>query len=83
MKLRDSDGYYTNRHSCFLLQYHLVLVTKYRNPVLRGRVADGMREYIKRYFSDRGLPVHAFDIQQDPSSARKYRSSLIRTLRKE
>lgn len=65
MKLRDSDGYYTNRHSCFLLQYHLVLVTKYRNPVLRGRVADGMREYIKRYFSDRGLPVHAFDIQQD------------------
>lgn len=24
------DGYYINRHSCFLLQYHLVLVTKYR-----------------------------------------------------
>ena len=22
--------YYTNRHSCFLLQYHMVLVTKYR-----------------------------------------------------
>ena len=26
--------YYTNRHSCFLLQYHMVLVTKYRLPVL-------------------------------------------------
>lgn len=28
------QNYYVNRHSCFLLSYHLVLVTKYRKPVL-------------------------------------------------
>ena len=35
---KNSDGYYKNRHSCFLLSYHLVLVTKYRKPVLTGVV---------------------------------------------
>ena len=31
---KNIGGYYKNRHSCFLLSYHLVLVTKYRKPVL-------------------------------------------------
>ncbi len=30
------DGSYKNRHSCFLLQYHLVLITKYRHEVIKG-----------------------------------------------
>ena len=29
---KKGHPYYTNRHSCFLLQYHMVLVTKYRQP---------------------------------------------------
>ena len=33
-KKKSGQPYYTNRHSCFLLQYHMVLVTKYRKPVL-------------------------------------------------
>ena len=37
---KNSAGYYKNRHSCFLLSYHLVLVTKYRNPVLTGEVKE-------------------------------------------
>ena len=37
MKIRG-DGYYVVRHSCFLLQYHLVLVTKYRRPAITGEV---------------------------------------------
>ena len=36
-KHKKNQPYYTNRHSCFLLQYHLVLVTKYRKPVLFGQ----------------------------------------------
>ena len=35
-KVKDKP-YYTNNHSCFLLTAHLVLVTKYRNPVLQGK----------------------------------------------
>ena len=34
MKKNNNNTYYLNRHSCFLLQYHLVLVTKYRKPVI-------------------------------------------------
>lgn len=34
MRKKRGTDYYVNRHSCFLLQYHLVLVTKYRHPVL-------------------------------------------------
>jgi len=29
---KKGQPYYTNRHSCFLLQYHMVLVTKYQHP---------------------------------------------------
>ncbi len=32
--------YRTNRHSCYSLEYHLVLVTKYRHPVLIGKLRD-------------------------------------------
>lgn len=32
--------YKTNRHSCYLLEYHLVVVTKYRHPVLQGKLKD-------------------------------------------
>ena len=28
--------FYVNRHSCFLLQYHMVLVMKYRKPALES-----------------------------------------------
>lgn len=35
---KKGTGYYVNRHSCFLLSYHLVLVTKYRKPVLDGDI---------------------------------------------
>ena len=46
MKIRGGNGYYVNRHSCFLLQYHLVLVTKYRRPAITGgrrERAEGVR----------------------------------------
>ena len=38
MKLQKGTSYYTNRHSCFLLQYHLVVVVKYRRPVIDGEI---------------------------------------------
>ena len=65
MHFRDSDGYYTSRHACFLLQYHLVLVTKYRHPVMVGDVRDAMKGYVQKFFDDRGMPVHAIDVEPD------------------
>ena len=34
------DKYRKNRHAVYLLQYHLVVVTKYRHPVIDGDVKD-------------------------------------------
>lgn len=36
--------YKTNRHSCYDLEYHLVVVTKYRHPVIIGKLRDRLIE---------------------------------------
>lgn len=54
---KKDQPYYTNRHGCFLLQYHMVLVTKYRKPVLRGEVRDLVYQIIRDIFSERGLNI--------------------------
>ena len=38
--MTDFDKYRKNRHAVYLLQYHLVVVTKYRHPVIDGDVKD-------------------------------------------
>ena len=54
---KKNQPYYTNRHSCFLLQYHMVLVTKYRKPVLTGPVKDTVYRIIREIFDERGLTL--------------------------
>jgi putative transposase len=51
------QSYYKNRHSCFLLQYHMVLVTKYRHPVLTGAVKDLVYRTIRDIFEEKGLVI--------------------------
>ena len=51
------QSYYKNRHSCFLLQYHMVLVTKYRHPVLTGAVKDLVYRTIRDIFAEKGHGV--------------------------
>ena len=51
---KKGQPYYTNRHSCFLLQYHMVLVTKYRHPVLTGGVRDVVYGTIRDIFAEKG-----------------------------
>jgi len=58
-------SYYTNKHSCYLLQYHLVLVTKYRHPVLTGEIKDFLLSYTKQYFTDRNLNLLEVNTDDD------------------
>ena len=37
-------NYYTNRHAVYLLQYHLVVVTKYRHKVINNDLKDRLIE---------------------------------------
>lgn len=56
-KRKKGQLYYTNRHSCFLLQYHMVLVTKYRKPVLTGKIKDHVYNTIRAIFEERGYNI--------------------------
>lgn len=57
------DGYYVNRHSCFLLQYHLVLVTKYRNPVIDDTIKTWLIDYTDNYFKEQGCVPEEINTQ--------------------
>ena len=48
---KDKLGFYKNKHASFLLQYHLVLVIKYKKPALKGEVDKFIKEYFKYYFN--------------------------------
>lgn len=54
---KSGQKYYTNRHSCFLLQYHIVLVTKYRRPVLTGVVKEFVYQVIQDIFEEKELVI--------------------------
>ena len=64
MKVVDG-GYYCNRHSCYLLQYHLVLVTKYRHPVIKGALEAYLYAYTKDYFKRQGCVLHEINGEED------------------
>ena len=57
MKKIKNQPYYTNRHSCFLLQYHIVLVTKYRHPILQGDIKKSVYCTIKEYCQEKGYII--------------------------
>ena len=42
--------YRTNRHSCYSLKYHLVVVTKYRNEVINEDILKEIKNIAERIF---------------------------------
>ena len=62
---RKETDYYTNRHSCFLLQYHLVLVTKYRHPVIKDELEQYLLSYTNDYFKERSMTIRAIETMPD------------------
>ena len=61
----SNEGYYLNGHSCYLLQYYLVLVTKYRNPVIEGNLEKYLYEYTRNYFKKQGLVLQEINGERD------------------
>lgn len=45
-------SYHTNRHSCYDLEYHLVVVTKYRHPVIEGAFKTRLVELTYRILEE-------------------------------
>ena len=42
--MKNNQLYYKNRHAVYFLQYHLVVVTKYRHPVITGDLKNRLFE---------------------------------------
>ena len=49
----EQNGYDANRHSCYSLHYHLVVVTKYRHPVITGNLKNKLIEITKDFFENK------------------------------
>lgn len=62
---KEGQPYYTNRHSCFLLQYHMVLVTKYRHPIIDGVVKTCLYSKIRSILKERGLNIMELNGEAD------------------
>ncbi len=58
--------YQTNRHACYRLEYHLVVVTKYRHPVLIDDIKDELLEIVYNVFENKwGTSVREANTDKD------------------
>ena len=51
------EEYRRGAHSVYDIKYHLIWITKYRYKVLRGRVAERVRDLIRQSCEARGVAV--------------------------
>ena len=63
-KVKDKP-YYTNNHSCFLLTVNMVLVTKYRKPVLQGKVRDYVYALIRETMESENIIIREMNGEAD------------------
>ena len=63
--MKKINDYYVKQHSCFLLQYHLVVVTKYRHPVIDNELKASLIEYTNNYFKERDCNILAINTDKD------------------
>ena len=63
-KVKDKP-YYTNKHSCFLLTVNMVLVTKYRKPVLQGKVRDYVYALIRETMESENIIIREINGEAD------------------
>lgn len=57
--------YKKNRHACYLLQYHVILITKYRKPVLTGEVKEYIYKLIEKQLNKNNIEIIAINGEAD------------------
>ncbi len=65
-KPTEKETYHRHQHSCFLLQYHLVLVTKYRHPVFAEELKEAIETFTKHDFKKRAIIIMGINTDKDP-----------------
>lgn len=59
------DGYNTNGHSIYDIKYHVIWVTKYRYHVLKGEVANRIRELVRQGCQSRNITILQGSVGKD------------------
>lgn len=54
--------YSVNRHSCYILKYHLVVATKYRHPILNEDITKKLKE-ITQYIFEEKWNCHVLSVE--------------------
>lgn len=58
--------YEVNRHSCYYLKYHLVLVTKYRHPVINNNIKQQLFDIAYNVFENHwGIKIDCINTDKD------------------
>ena len=63
--MKKKDCYYVNQHSCFMLQYHMVVVTKFRHPAIDDVIKQQLLDYTNNYFKEQKLNLIAINTDVD------------------
>ena len=63
--MKNNQLYYKNRHAVYFLQYHLVVVTKYRHPVITGDLKNRLFE-ISHSVIDQDWNCNILEMNSDP-----------------
>lgn len=59
------ENYRETNHTVYGLKYHLVWITKYRKPVLRGDIAERVRELIRQICKSKEVEVIKGHLSRD------------------
>jgi putative transposase len=59
------ENYRRSSHSVYDIKYHLVWITKYRKPVMRGDIADRARELIREICKAHDVEIVKGHISRD------------------
>ncbi len=55
----------SNHHSVFLLNYHLIMVVKYRRKVINNEISDRLKEMFERIGDDYQIAIDTWNHDED------------------
>ena len=59
------ENYRKSSHTVYDIKYHIVWITKYRKPVLRGEIAERLRDLIREISKARDIEILKGHVSRD------------------
>ena len=59
------ENYRKSSHTVYDIKYHIVWITKYRKPVLRGEIAERLRDLIREICKARDIEILKGHVSRD------------------